>query len=67
MVVGERFTKNGKTYVVSEVWGTNYGFREVEDLPVFEETVPEKEIVTEPKEEVKEEAPKKRVVRRKKA
>ena len=63
MVVGERFTKNGKTYVVSEVWGTNYGFREVEDLPVFEETVPEKEIVEEPKEE----APKKRVVRRKKA
>ena len=58
MVVGEKFTRNGKTYVVTQVWGDNYGFREVEDIPVFEET---------PKEEVKEEAPKKKVVRRKKA
>lgn len=64
MVVGEKFTRNGKTYVVTQVWGENYGFREVEDLPVFEETVPEKEEV---KEEVKEEKPVKRVVRRKKA
>lgn len=61
MVVGEKFTRNGKTYVVTQVWGENYGFREVEDLPVFEET---KEEV---KEEVKEEKPVKRVVRRKKA
>ena len=58
MNVGDRFTRNGKTYVVTQVWGSNYGMREVEDevqeVPVFEETV-------------KEEAPKKKVVRRKKA
>ena len=59
MVVGEKFTKNGKTYVVTQVWGNNYGFREVEDLPVFEET---KAV-----EEVPEEKPVKRVGRRKKA
>ena len=56
MNVGDRFTKNGKTYVVTQVWGDNFGMREVEDevkeVPVFEE---------------KEEAPKKKVVRRKKA
>lgn len=61
MNVGDRFTRNGKTYVVTQVWGTNYGMREIEDeevkkVPVFEETP-----------EVKEEAPKKKVVRRKKA
>lgn len=66
MVVGEKIVRDGKTYVVTEVWGpnnTNFGMREIkEDLPVFEET-PSFE------EEVKEaiEAPKKRVVRRKKA
>ena len=63
MVVGEKFTRDGKTYVVTEVWGQNYGMREVkEDLPVFEETPTFEE-------EVKEaiEAPKKKVVRRKKA
>lgn len=57
---GDRFTMNGKTYVVTQVWGSNYGFREVEeDLPKFEETPTFEE-------EVKE-APKKRVVKRKKA
>lgn len=66
MVVGEKFVRDGKTYVVTEVWGQNYGMREVKDevkeTPVFEET-PSFE------EEVKEaiEAPKKKVVRRKKA
>lgn len=59
MNVGDRFTRNGKTYVVTQVWGNNFGMREVEDevkdVPVFQENV----------EEVKE-APKK-VVRRKKA
>ena len=61
MNVGDRFTRNGKTYVVTQVWGNNYGMREVEeDVPVFEETTEE------PVEEVKE-APKKKVVRRKKA
>ena len=63
MIPGEKFTRDGKTYIVTEVWGNNYGFREVkEELPVFEET-PSFE------EEVKEaiEAPKKKVVRRKKA
>lgn len=63
MVVGEKFTRNGKTYVVTEVWGQNFGMREVEDdLPAFEETPTFEE-------EVKEaiEAPKKKVVRRKKA
>lgn len=59
MNVGDRFTRNGKTYVVTQVWGDNYGMREVEDevkeVPVFQETVE------------KEEAPKKKVVRRKKA
>ena len=63
MVVGEKFVRDGKTYVVTEVWGQNYGMREVkEDLPVFEETPTFEE-------EVKEaiEAPKKKVVRRKKA
>ena len=46
MQIGDRFTRNGKTYVVSQVFGTNYGFREV---------TPEDE-VKEVKEEVKEEA-----------
>ena len=47
MKVGDRFTKNGKTYEVSEVWGTNYGFHEVEtpeevkEIPTFEEEVEE--------------------------
>lgn len=57
---GEIFEKNGKKYIVSDVWDNgNYGFREYteEVLPVFEAPI----------EEVKEEAPKKRVVRRKKA
>ena len=59
MNVGDRFTRNGKTYVVTQVWGNNYGMREVDDeeakeVPVFEETPVE-------------EAPKKKVVRRKKA
>ena len=64
MVVGERFTKNGKTYEVTAVWGTEYGFKEVKEAPV-EET---KEIPTF-EEEVEEviEAPKKRAGRRKKA
>ena len=59
--VGEKFTMNGKTYVVTQVWGDNYGFTEVKDepLPVFEET--------KAPEVVEEEAPKKRVGRRKKA
>lgn len=69
MNVGDKFTRNGKTYVVTQVWGENYGMREwgdnygmreladeVKEVPVFEETP-----------EVKEEAPKKKVVRRKKA
>lgn len=60
MVKGERFTRNGKTYEVLDVFGTNYSFREVEEvkkeLPTFEEEV-EQAI----------EAPKKKVVRRKKA
>ena len=59
MNVGDRFTRNGKTYVVTQVWGNNYGMREVGEevsVPVFEETP-----------EVKEETPKKKVVRRKKA
>ena len=64
MKVGDRFTKNGKTYEVSEVWGTNYGFHEVEEKVIPEEV---KEIPTF-EEEVEEaiEAPKKRG-RRKKA
>ena len=62
MVVGERFTQNGKTYVVTQVWGSNYGFREADEepLPVFEETVSKEE-------KVEEEKPVKRVGRRKKA
>lgn len=66
MVVGEIITRDGKTYVITDVWGNNFGMREVKDevkgTPVFEET-PSFE------EEVKEaiEAPKKKVVRRKKA
>ena len=59
MVVGEKFTRDGKTYVVTDVWGNNFGMREVkeeENVPVFEDTP-----------EVKEETPKKKVVRRKKA
>lgn len=70
MVVGERFTKDGKTYEVIDVWGTNYSFKEVKDepLPVFEETEEVKETPTF-EEEVEEviEAPKKRGGRRKKA
>ncbi|WP_034452442.1 hypothetical protein [Butyrivibrio sp. AE2032] len=61
MVVGEKITRDGKTYVITDVWGNNFGMREVkeeENVPVFEET---------PVEEVKEETPKKKVVRRKKA
>ena len=64
MQVGDRFTRNGKTYVVSEVWGENYGFREAEDLPVFEET--KEEPKEEPKEVIEEE-PVKKTRRRKKA
>ena len=61
MVVGEKFVRDGKTYVVTDVWGNNYGMREVkEDLPVFEETPSFDD-------EVKEEVTKKKVVRRKKA
>ena len=66
MLVGERFTKNGKTYEVTAVWGSEYGFREAtETTPVFEET---KEVPTF-EEEVKEaiEAPRKKGGRRKKA
>lgn len=61
MVVGEKITRDGKTYVITDVWGNNFGMREVkeeENVPVFEDT---------PVEEVKEETPKKKVVRRKKA
>lgn len=63
MVVGEKITRDGKTYVVTDVWGNNFGMREVKDeVPVFEETLSFEE-------EVKEaiETPKKKVVRRKKA
>lgn len=61
MKVGEKFKRDGKTYVVTEVWGNNYGMREVEDdLPVFEEKSFEEEV----KEAI--ETPKKKVVRRKK-
>ena len=68
--VGERFTLNGKLYEVTDVWGEEYGFKEVtEELPVFEE--PKNEEIEETptfEEEVEEviEAPKKRG-RRKKA
>lgn len=61
MVVGEKITRDGKTYVITDVWGNNFGMREVkeeENVPVFEDT---------PVEEVKQETPKKKVVRRKKA
>jgi regulatory protein YycI of two-component signal transduction system YycFG len=52
MKVGEIFEKNGKKYIVSEVWdGGNYGFREYE----------------EPKEEIVFEETPKKAVRRKKA
>lgn len=47
MNVGDRFTRNGKTYVVTQVWGDNFGMREVEDevkeVPVFQETVEKEE------------------------
>jgi len=57
MVIGEKFKRYGKTYIVTDVWGTNYGFREIkEELPTFEEEVNEAI-----------ETPKKKVVRRKKA
>lgn len=57
MVIGEKFKRDGKTYIVTDVWGTNYGFREIkEELPTFEEEVNEAI-----------ETPKKKVVRRKKA
>jgi len=50
MYIGERFEKDGKTYEVTSVFGSNYGFKEVEavnvNIPVFDD---------EPKEEVKEE------------
>jgi len=69
MVVGERFTKNGKTYQVTEIWGDEYGFCEVTDeiLPVFEEKVEEVETPTFEEEVEEEIAPKKRGGRRKKA
>lgn len=63
MEVGQRFTKNGKTYVVTEVWGTNFGMREVteDELPTFEaEKTFEEEV------EAAIEEPKKKVTRRKK-
>ena len=64
MVVGEKFVRDGKTYVVTEVWGNNFGMREVteEELPKFEETPSFEEEVKEAKK-----APKKKVVTRKKA
>lgn len=65
MKIGDRFIKDGKTYEVSDVWGNNYGFREVK-----EEVTPVEEVKEVPtfEEEVEEviEAPKKRG-RRKKA
>lgn len=71
MVVGERFTKNGKTYEVTEVYGNEYGFKEVKEeaLPVFEEKVEVEEEIPDFEKEVEEviEAPKKRGGRRKKA
>lgn len=46
MYVGERFEKDGKTYEVTSVFGTNYGYKEVKEekveLPVFVEKVPKK-------------------------
>lgn len=64
MEVGERFTRNGKTYEVSEVWGNNYGFHEVEEEAPVEEV--REELTFEEEVEKAIEAPKKRA-RRKKA
>lgn len=55
MYIGERFVKDGKTYEVTSVFGTNFGFKEVEavktDIPVFKDEEPEpKEVKEEPKE-----------------
>ena len=49
MYIGERFEKDGKTYEVTSVFGTNYGFKEVEPvkktIPVFNYKEEEKPVV----------------------
>ena len=49
MYIGERFERDGKTYEVTSVFGTNYGFKEVssvkKQVPVFDDTEDEKPVV----------------------
>lgn len=58
MYIGERFEKNGKTYEVTSVFGSNFGFKEVEPVkkvvPVFDDKEDEKPVV-------KKRAPRKKV------
>ena len=61
MKVGDRFKKDGKTYEVTNVINeTNYGFKEVEEEPVFDPGISFEE-------EVKEETAKSKGRGRKKA